>query len=96
MKINRVGCYDTNNIRQYKNNHYHTPAKTPNFKGVKGFMIGAVTGGVIASFFTNLFMIYSALGGILGDWLEEKNKNNGDNNQDQDNYRNQRNVGFYG
>ena len=96
MKINRVGCYDTNSNKSYKSHRYHTQIKTPNFKGIKGFAIGAVTGGVIASFFTHLYMIYAALGGMLGDWIEEKNKNDGNNNQNQDNYRNQRNARFYG
>ena len=61
-----------------------------NFKGAKGFMLGAVTCGVMASLFTDLFFVYAALGGIIGDWVEDKNNksNNDENNSNsQGNYR---------
>lgn len=84
MHIKAINAYNTNNghLVRHKQSQGNCCAYNTEFKGIKGLTIGAVTGGVIASFFTDMFLFYAALGAVFGDWLEEQNKNNDQNNNE--------------
>ena len=87
MQIAPISSRDFINYNMYRQNrvsgvNYHT-----SFQGTKGLILGAVTGGVIASFFTDMFMVYAAIGGIIGDLFEEINNNNNDKDSSQSNQR---------
>ena len=88
--------YNNRYTKKRKNVNYVENDSTT-FKGAKGFILGAVTGGVVASIFlTELQLVYATLGGLLGDWIEDKSKSNNDNdNNNEDNMRNEKNLRFY-
>ena len=90
MQIRAINNNYTNNNDNYRQNKIQGANYTPSLRGAKGFIIGAVTGGVVASLFNGIIFIYAALGAVIGDWIEDKNNNNDKNNR-----RNEHNLRLY-
>ncbi len=78
MKINSINrIYYQPKVKQSKS---ISLAENRSFRGTKGFITGAIAGGLMASLFTDLFLVSAAVGGIIGDWIENlKNKDNNNN-----------------
>ena len=96
MRINTIssGLYRYNKIHSASTKK--EADKSVCFNGKTGFILGAVTGGVMASLFSDMLLLYAGIGAILGDWLEDRFNNNNNNDDDnENNMRNENNLRLY-